>query len=258
MFAPRPAEVRGFVTVKTAASLLILALMLGCRANVRGSATVDGDASGNLSADASGEGDGSDMSPASDDLAPAAASDRALLGARHDLGLVAENATAKCQCLAVALGAPSSSAFRWSAGAPSIDPETQLVIAQSSADQGCDEPKGSLGASYWGYRISGNDVVVLVESARGGRPLTSGAVIPRPVGPGQVYVTPASRRLPYGRPLDGKGLCKIGNPGQGRTTPFTDFELGQDAPTTTAPSGVGTVERNDPNDVPTTIEMPAN
>jgi hypothetical protein len=226
MFAPRPAEVRGFVTVKTAASLLILALMLGCRANVRGSATVDGDASGNLSADANGEGDGSDMSPASDDLAPAAASDRALLGARHDLGLVAENATAKCQCLAVALGAPSSSAFRWSAGAPSIDPETQLVIAQSSADQGCDEPKGSLGASYWGYRMQGNNVVVFVESAVSGRPLTAGGIIPKPFGDGQVFVAPASKKTPYGRAPDGAAQCKLGNPGGARNQPLGADEQG--------------------------------
>ena len=45
-----------------------------------------------------------------------------------------------------------------------------------------------------------------------------------------MYVTPASKALPYGRPLEGKGLCKIGNPGAPRTTPFSELEVGQNAP----------------------------
>ena len=138
-----------------------------------------------------------------------------LLGARHDLKLRPGSATASCECLAVALGGARSGGMVWSAVPPELDDGTQLTIALSSDGQTCKaEPKQSLGASYWGYRLRGNDVVVLVEAARGGRPLTAGAVIPKPVGPGQVYVAPASKKLPYGRPLEGKGLCKIGNPGQ--------------------------------------------
>jgi hypothetical protein len=148
----------------------------------------------------------------------------------------------------------------WSAGAPRLDESTQLSIALSSEGQACkDEPKQSLGASYWGYRISGNDVVVLVEAARGGRPLTNGAVIPKPVGPGQVFVAPASKKAPYGRPLDGKGLCKIGNPGQERTMPFTALEVGQNAPGPGQASTHGGRAISDhSDDTPTTIEMPSN
>ena len=179
-----------------------------------------------------------------------------LLGARHDLKLQPGKGTASCQCLSVALGAARSGAMQWSTSPPNIDESTQLTIALTSEGVECKgEPKGSLGASYWGYRISGNDVVVLVESATGGHPLTSGAVIPRPVGNGQVYVKPAKKKLPYGRPLDGKGLCKIGNPGQARSTPFTELELGSDAPAARMKASASDAPADD---VPMTIEMPTN
>lgn len=156
---------------------------------------------------------------------------RVLLGARHDLKLRAGQASASCECLAVALGGSRNGAMSWTAVPPEIDEATQLAIAFSSEGQACrDEPKKSLGASYWGYRISGDDVIVLVEAAQGGRPLTNGAVIPKPVGTGTVYVAPTSKKLPYGRALEGKGACKIGNPGPVRSAPFNELEVGTDAP----------------------------
>jgi hypothetical protein len=188
---------------------------------------------------------------------------RVLLGARHDLKLSAGKGTASCTCLSVALGGARSGGMSWNATPPELDEGMQLSIALSSEGQACkDEPKKSLGASYWGYRISGNDVVVLVEAARGGRPLTAGAVIPKPVGPGQVYVAPASKKLPYGRPLEGKGLCKIGNPGQVRTAPFSELEVGEN-PAEGASGGARkpgerAVSDQSPDDAPTTIEIPSN
>jgi hypothetical protein len=183
-----------------------------------------------------------------------------LLGARHDLKLRAGQSTASCECLAVALGGAHGAPMLWSGAAPEIDESRQLSIALSSDGQTCKgEPEGSLGASYWGYRISGNDVIVLVEAARGGRPLTSGAIIPKPVGPGQVYVAPASKKLPYGRAKDGGAKCKVGNPGQPRSAAFSDLELGTNAgdgdatkstPSQTGPGGAA--------DAMTTVELPAN
>ena len=151
-----------------------------------------------------------------------------LLGARHDMTLVTEHANAACACIKVAIGSAPSAAFLWQAATPHLDDQTQLAIALTSESMACkDEPKGSSGASYWGYRISGNDVIVFVEGARAGRPRTAAAIIPKPVGDGLVYVSPAKPKLPYGRPLDGKGdRCKIGNAATKRTTPFTVGELG--------------------------------
>jgi len=157
-----------------------------------------------------------------------ALSDTVLLGARHDLSLVSEHANAACACVKVGIGTAQSAAFQWQSSAPHMSEDTQLAFAMSSENMSCqDEPKGSSGASYWGYRISGNDVIVFVEGAREGRPRTAAAIIPKPVGDGQVYVAPAKKRFPYGRPLDGKGeLCKVGTSATKRVAPFSPAELG--------------------------------
>jgi len=236
-------------------------------ANVSGKgASAEGDAEMSArGSEAEGKGE---MSRAASGETPGATStlgpSRVLLGARHDLKLRDGKGTASCQCLSVALGGSHNAGMVWSAAPPDIDESTQLTVALSSEGQACkDEPKQSLGASYWGYRLSGNDVVVLVEAARGGRPLTNGAVIPKPVGSGQVYVTPASRALPYGRPLEGRGLCKIGNPGAPRTTPFSELEVGQNAPAAgSARPGDRALSDHSANqgleETPTTIELPSN
>lgn len=143
-------------------------------------------------------------------------SEQALLGARQDLRLAPNKTTPTCKCLAVAIGGPSNPAFAWMGVAPTIDPESQLVIALSSEGVACPgEPEGSLGASYWGYQREGDDVIVVVESAKFGRPAVGGAVIPKPFNNGQVYVRPATKASPYGRPLDTTQKdCRLGNPAQ--------------------------------------------
>jgi hypothetical protein len=142
-----------------------------------------------------------------------------LLGARHDLTLATDRASLTCSCLKLGLGQPSDAAFRWKGTPPVIDPESQLIVGLTSEGMTCKQPKGSLGASYWGYRRSGNDVVVFVESAVKGRPLTAGAIIPKPFGDGQVFAAPAFKREPYGRGPNGEARCKLGNPGPPRSTP---------------------------------------
>jgi len=151
-----------------------------------------------------------------------------LLGARHDMSLVTEHANAACACVKVAIGSAPSAAFQWQGPVPALNNDTQIALALTSESMACkDEPKGSSGASYWGYRISGNDVIVFVEGARAGRPRTGAAIIPKPVGEGQVYIAPAKSKMPYGRSLDGKSeRCKVGNVPTKRTTPFTVGELG--------------------------------
>lgn len=244
---------------------LIFCLSGACKASVDASANVNANANG-ASADAKTEADLRAASKGSGEMvhnasAPAGMaalaanppSSSVLLGARHDLRLRAGQSTATCQCLAVAVGGSHGTPMLWSAAPPDIDESRQLSIALSSEGQTCSgEPKGSLGASYWGYRISGNDVIVLVEAARGGRPLTNGAIIPKPVGPGQVYVAPASKKLPYGHASDGKGMCKVGNPGQPRVAAFTDLELGTNTPAPAATNGTSG------DDTITTIELPPN
>ena len=151
-----------------------------------------------------------------------------LLGARSDMTLVIEHANAACACLKIAIGSAPSAAFKWQGTMPLLNDNTQLAMALSSESMPCDkEPKGASGASYWGYRIAGNDVIVFVEGARAGRPRAGAAIIPKPVGDGQVYVVPAFKKEPYGRSLDGgNAKCKVGNVATKRSAPFTAGELG--------------------------------
>lgn len=138
--------------------------------------------------------------------------DTALLGARQDLSFRGP-ATTTCKCLAVAVGQPGGAAFHWSGERPHTNPGSQLVIALQSAGIACPEAgEKATGASYWGYEVVNNDVVVVVERASSGRPVASGGIIPRPLGNGQVYVRPDSKKLPYGLPASGPGdRCQIGS-----------------------------------------------
>ncbi|MEB2312531.1 MAG: hypothetical protein OZ921_06865 [Sorangiineae bacterium] len=135
----------------------------------------------------------------------------AMLGARHDLKLAAGARAAACSCLAAHVGPASDPAFSWEAAPPTLDAKTQLVVALTSEGVPCDaKTEGSLGASYWGYTRRGADVIVTVESARAGRPVTNGAVIPAPAPGGHVFIAPARRETPYGRPLvAGATLCQL-------------------------------------------------
>jgi hypothetical protein len=141
------------------------------------------------------------------------AGDYALLGARHDLNYAgAKDPT--CACLAVALrDQAKDAAFQWELEEPRLEPSTQWIIAISSNEVPCESPpSGTLGASYQGYGTEGNDVVVYVEALGEGRPMTNGAIIPRPKASGSVFVEPTN--AVYGKPLEGKNKrCKLNAPG---------------------------------------------
>jgi hypothetical protein len=130
---------------------------------------------------------------------------QALFGARAGLHL-ATPVPAVCQCLAVVVGQPNDSRFAWEGQPSVIDPKTQIAVALGSDGLDCPAaPQGSLGASYHGYSIEGQDVVISVESGRSGRPLTRGAIVPKPQDGGRLLVSPVNGRTPFGRPLDGRG-----------------------------------------------------
>ena len=93
-----------------------------------------------------------------------------------------------------------------------MDAQSQLVIALGSEGIACTKnDKGDV-ASYNGYSVEGDNVVVTVESAKSGRPVTRGAIIPRPAPGGQVLIKPASKKVPFGRGLSGDGkACSVGS-----------------------------------------------
>jgi len=203
---------------------LSVLVALGCRASVQGDASAqvtadeaDAELEAELRKERAAQGEQGDGGVVA--LEAETSSEVPLLGARRDLSLAAERASLSCSCLKLGLGQPTDDVFRWKGTPPAIDAGTQLVVGLSSEGMTCKQPKGSAGASYWGYRESGNDVIVLVESAIKGRPVTSGAIIPKPFGDGQVFAAPAFRREPYGRGAKGEARCKLGNPGPPRSTP---------------------------------------
>lgn len=180
----------------------------GASASADGEADFEGDAEAKLSEPLpSGKpesGRGSAAAAAHSDSGPV------LLGARRDLAYQG-NKQAVCSCLAVQLGQPSNPAFQWEKGPITIDPQRQIVVGLSSQGVACEAERG-LGASYKGYVLSGNDVVVQVERAHEGRPVTSGAVIPRPVS-GQVLVVSAEKGSPFGGTIgDPKQPCVLEMP----------------------------------------------
>ena len=139
----------------------------------------------------------------------------ALLGARSDLSYSGAGNPA-CTCLAVSLGKPNDSDFAWSADVPRIRPLTQLVIAMKSKGVACkNRGRDDVEVSYNGYVQQPNgDVVVSVENTFSGRPTTTGAIIPKPGADGRIYLRPVRSKLAWGKPLKGKGLCDLGNPGE--------------------------------------------
>jgi hypothetical protein len=207
----------------------LLLLCLGCHASVQANAnaSTSGQSDAELEAEVQKE---RAAAPPEGTAAPKPGAppsgDRPLLGARTDLSLVPAQVPGQCSCLRVVLGSATLGAFRWKGERPAVDDQTQLVVALSSEGSGCENPKGSLGASYWGYRRSGEDIVVYVENGVTGRPVATGAIIPKPFGQGQVYVAPVTKKVPFGKAPEGKGSCKIGNPGAPRTVPVGPDETG--------------------------------
>jgi hypothetical protein len=199
---------------------LTLVLAVACQASVQADARVSGDedeeGSGEplKSFDRPIEAGSSAPHAVEDDFV---AGEYALLGARHDLSYAGPK-SASCACLAVALrDQAKDNAFTWELGEPRLEPSSQWIIALSSNEVPCDSPpSGTLGASYQGYVTEGNDVVVYVEALGEGRPMTNGAIIPRPKPTGSVFVEPTNGV--YGKPLEGKSKrCKLSPPGG--TTP---------------------------------------
>jgi len=136
---------------------------------------------------------------------------RAPLGVRHDLMIAPSTAhSAKCTCLAVEAGAANDPKFQWQNGAPDVG--DAMVVAVSAHGVQCpggeaDETKRR--ASISAVDREGPDVLVEIEEVPEGRPIASGAIIPRPGAGGSLYVRPKNGKVPYARPAAGSARCKV-------------------------------------------------
>jgi hypothetical protein len=210
------------VLVRTVPVLLLscLAACGGARAKARVStstateAEVDFDKEGPLTADSAADaGENSTLEPRGQSARSAASNKNvklgppALLGARHDVRLSDPGQKVACRCLAAVRGDSAMAGLTWSDLPPQLDESTQTLIVIESEGVPCGDAKAT-GASYMGYHKEGADVVVDVESAHPGRPITRGAVVPMPGENGRIVIA-SPPGLPYGKALQGEGKCKL-------------------------------------------------
>ncbi|WP_437598358.1 hypothetical protein [Sorangium sp. So ce590] len=134
------------------------------------------------------------------------------VGVRHDLALArAASRTERCSCLAVEVGGARDPRFQWAAGAPESTADNTLAVALSARGVPC--PGGPADEESRRPSISavdqeGNDIIIEVEELPPGRPLATGAVIPKPASGGAVYVKGRSAKVPYARAAGG-ARCKV-------------------------------------------------
>jgi hypothetical protein len=186
----------------------------GARAKARVSTEANAEADVNFDGEPLGGGDAPSGSSApsresseSADAANAKLGPPALFGARHDVRLSDPSKKLACQCLAAVRGSSSALGLVWSDLPPSLDSSSQTLVVIESEGVPCEDAKAP-GASYMGYHKEGDDVVIDIEAANPGRPVTRGAVIPLPGDGGRVIISaPAS--LPYGKGLTGDGRCAL-------------------------------------------------
>jgi hypothetical protein len=141
---------------------------------------------------------------------PDAGSFAAWLGVRHDVSLAPGTPHApRCSCLAVEVGHAGDPTFAWQGDAPSTDDALVLAIgARGVACPGGPPNDADRRASISAVDLDGKDVVIEIEDLPPGRPLALGAVIPRPVAGGGVFVRPKDSRVVYGRSSQG-GRCRV-------------------------------------------------
>ena len=132
-----------------------------------------------------------------------------LLGVRHDLMLADGAHTARCNCLAVEVGPATDPRFFWTAGAPATG-SGAVTVALGARGVPCaggdaDEKRRP---SISAVDQIGDDIIIEVEDLPNGRPLASGAVVPRPGPNGGVYVRPRDAKVIYAKGAPG-GRCKV-------------------------------------------------
>jgi hypothetical protein len=132
---------------------------------------------------------------------PAEKTSTAVLGVRHDLMLSSAPHEVRCTCLSVEVGRAEDPTFFWAGGAPDISADSLAIAvgARSIACPGGDPDDRRRRPSISAVEQEGDDILVEVEDLPEGRPLASGAIIPRPGSRGSIYVRPRKGSGVYAR-----------------------------------------------------------
>jgi hypothetical protein len=134
----------------------------------------------------------------------------AILGVRHDLMLSNDPHPARCACLSVETGRPADPMFFWSGGAPDINTDALVVAigARGIPCPGGDPDDRRRRPSISAVEQQNDDIFIEIEDLPEGRPLASGAIIPRPGSKGAIYVYPRRGNALYARNA-GVGRCRV-------------------------------------------------
>ncbi len=140
-----------------------------------------------------------------------AATQAAFVGVRHDLMLTGAAHPVRCNCLAVEVGPATHAGFFWTGGNPPAIGGDALAIAVSADGVDClggDPNAQKRRPSISAVDMENDDVLVEIEDLPEGRPLASGAIIPKPGPKGSVYVRPQNARVIYAKGAFA-GRCKV-------------------------------------------------
>lgn len=137
---------------------------------------------------------------------------RAPLGVRHDLMLAGPVREARCTCLSVEVGpAGDGKKFFWLGSPADTGPDSVAIAigARGISCPGGDPDDKRRRPSISAVDVDGDDIIVEVESLPEGRPLASGAIIPKPGPKGAVYVKPKRGQNVYGQSPGTGGRCRV-------------------------------------------------
>jgi hypothetical protein len=135
----------------------------------------------------------------------------ALLGVRHDLMLANGPHEARCSCLAVEVGAANdANKFFWTGSVPDTGADALAIAvgARGVACPGGDPDDRRRRPSISAVDAEGEDIVIEIENLPEGRPLASGAIIPKPGPRGAIFVRPRRGNTLYGL-SPGAIRCKV-------------------------------------------------
>lgn len=137
---------------------------------------------------------------------------RAPLGVRHDLMLSNGPHETRCNCLAVEVG-PGHDAkkFFW-LGSPADTGGDSMAVAIGARGVQCaggDPDERRRRPSISAVDVHNDDVILEIEDLPEGRPLASGAIIPKPGPNGAVYVRPRKGNGIYGVNRGPNGRCRV-------------------------------------------------
>lgn len=133
-------------------------------------------------------------------------------GVRHDLMLAKGAHESRCNCLAVEVGAGNDARKFFWLGSPADTGADSVAVAIGARGVPCpggDPDEARRRPSISAVDLENDDVIIEIEDLPEGRPLASGAIVPRPGPKGSVFVRPRRGNRVYGVNPGVGGRCRV-------------------------------------------------